>query len=163
MAGILAIGTMAQAQSTATQPQQQSRAMRREGNGGRGRLFRGITLSDAEKTRVKAIRAKYSTEARSLRESMRPAMQEMQAARQKHDSGAMKAARERTASERQNLQALMQRERAEIRSALTAQNQQVFDANVKALEQRRAERGKNGRGERVRKAKPRGRRGVSQS
>ena len=163
IAGILAVGTIAQAQSTTTQPQQQRRAMRREGNGGRGRLFQGITLSDAEKSRVKAIRAKYGTEARALRESMRPAMQEMQAARQKRDTAAIRAAWDRTTSERQNLQALMQRERAEMRTALTVENQQVFDANVKSLEQRRAERKKAGRGDRVGKAKARGRRGVSQS
>ena len=163
IAGILAIGTIAQAQSTTTQPQRQRQAMRRDGDGGRSRLFRGISLSDVEKTPVKAIRAKYATEARSLRESMRPAMQEMQGARRKRDSAAVKVVRDRAAGDRQKLQALMQRERAEIRGALTAENQKVFDANVKALEQRRAERRTKGRGERVGKGGLRGRRGVSRS
>ena len=163
IAGILAAGTIAQAQSTPTQRQHQRQTMRRDGKVGRGGLLRGITLSDAEQTRVKAVRAKYDAEARSLRESMRPALQEMQDARQKHDSAAVKAAWQRTASARQNQQALMQRERDEIRTALTAENQKAFDANVKALEQRRAERRKNGRGERIGKAGARGRRGVGQS
>jgi Spy/CpxP family protein refolding chaperone len=161
IAGILSIGTIAQAQSATTQPQHQRRSAMHEGRGGRGRagLLRGITLSDAEKTRVKAIHAKYGTEAKSLR----PAMQEARAARQKHDSAAVKAAWDKTAGDRQKLQALMQRERAEIRSALTPENQKVFDANAKTLEQRRAKWSKDGKGGRGDRAARRGNRGVSQS
>jgi Spy/CpxP family protein refolding chaperone len=164
IAAILSVGTVAPAQSTTTQPQQPRHAARRAMRGGQGRggLLRGVTLSDAEKTRVKAIRAKYADETKTLRESLRPAMQDVRAARQKHDSVAVKAAWDRTASDRQKLQALMQRERAEIRAALTPENQKVFDANAKALEQRRAEGRKNGRGERGGRAGLRGRRGVSQ-
>ena len=165
IAGILSVSTIAQAQSTTTQPQQQRHATRNDvrGKRGRGGLLRGVTLSDAEKTRVKAIHAKYSTEARSLRESLRPAMQEARAARQKHDSVAAKAAWDRSAGDRQKLQALMQRERAEIRSALTPENQKVFDANAKTVEQRRAKGPKNGKGGRGDRAGRRGARGVRQS
>jgi Spy/CpxP family protein refolding chaperone len=164
VAAILSVGTVAQAQSTTTQPQQPRHATGRAARGERGRsgLLRGVTLSDAEKTRVKAIRAKYQGEAKALRESLRPAMQEARAARQKHDSVAVKTAWDKTAGDRQKLQALMQRERAEIRAALTPEHQQVFDANAKAMEQRRAEGRKNGRGERGGRAGLRGRRGVSQ-
>jgi periplasmic protein CpxP/Spy len=163
IAGILTVGTIAQAQSTTTQPQQRRHATSRDERGARGRagLLRGITLSDAEKTQVKAIHAKYGAEARSLRESLRPAMQDMRAARQKRDSAAMKAARDRTATDRQKLQALMQRERAEIRAALTPEHQKVFDANAKTLEQRRAEWSKKGEGVRGDRPGRRGRRGVS--
>ena len=164
IAGILAVGTIAQAQSTTTQPQQQRHATRRAGNGERSRagLLRGITLSDAEKTQVKAIHAKYSAEAKSLRESLRPAMQDMRAARQKRDSAAVKAAWDRTAGDRQKLQALMQRERAELRSALTPEHQKVFDANATVLQQRRAEWSKKGKGERGIRPGRRANRGVSQ-
>jgi Spy/CpxP family protein refolding chaperone len=162
IAGILTVGTLAQAQSTTTQ---QRHASGREVRGERGRagLLRGITLSDAEKTRVKAIHTKYSAEAKSLRESLRPAMQDVRAARQKRDSVAVKAAWEKSAGDRQKLQALMQRERSEIRSALTPENQKVFDTNAKALEQRRAEWSKKGKSERAGRAGRRGTRGVSQS
>ena len=164
IAGILTVGTIAQAQSTTTQRQQERHATRRDVRGGRGRagLLRGITLSDAERTQVKAIRMKYAGEAKSLRESMRPAMQELRAARNKHDSAAVKIAWDRTAGDRQKLQALMQHERAEIRSALTPEHQQLFDANVKTLEQRRAKWSKNGNGERGGRAGRRGMRGVCQ-
>jgi Spy/CpxP family protein refolding chaperone len=165
MTGILAVGTMVQAQATTTQPQQQRHATKRDVRDGRGRsgLLRGITLSDAEKTQMKAVRTKYAAEAKSLRESMRPAMQELRAARQKRDSAAVKAAWERTAGERQKLQALRQQQQADIRLALTPEHQKVFDANAKTLEQRRAEWSKNGKGERGRRAGRHGNRDVNRS
>lgn len=167
IAAILMAGTtvQVQAQSAPQQPRHDGRRAGRMGNGGQGRtgLFRGITLSDAEKARVKAVHEKYDTEAKSLRETMRPALQDLRTARQKRDSVAAKAAWDKTAGDRQKLQALMQRERAEIRTALSAENQKLFDANAKQLEERRAERAKNGRGERVGGAGLRGRRGLRQS
>ena len=72
--------------------------------------LRGITLSDAEKSRVKAIHAKYSAESKALRESLRPALQEVRAARQKRDSAAVKAALAKTTGEREKLWALMERQ-----------------------------------------------------
>lgn len=164
MAAVLSVGTLAQAQSATTQPEHQRRGMGRGDRAGPGRgLLRGITLSEAEKTRVQAIRTKYDAEAKSLRESLRPAMQEMRAARQTRDSVAVKAALEKSAGDRQKLQALVQRQRADIRAALTPENQKVFDANAKQLEQRRAQWNERGRGERGGRAGLRGRRGVRQS
>jgi len=165
IAGILTVGTIAQAQSTTTRPQQERHATRRDARGGRGRagLLRGITLNDAEKTQLKAIRTKYAAEAKSLRESMRPTMQELRAARNKRDSAAVKTAWDRAAGDRQKLQALMQHERTEMRAALTPEHQTVFDANVKTMEQRRAEWSKNGKGERGGRAGRRGIRGVRRS
>jgi Spy/CpxP family protein refolding chaperone len=144
---LLTAGSVAQAQTAASGVPQarQQRAGRLER--GRGRLLRGIKLSDAEKARVKEIRGKNQTESKALRESLRPAMQDMRAARQKNDSVAMKAAWDRTVADRAKLDALMQRERDEIRSVLTPEQQTQFDANVK----QRAER-KNGKPHRPRKA-----------
>jgi Spy/CpxP family protein refolding chaperone len=148
---LLTVGSVAQAQRAVPGVPQagQQRAARLEK--GRGRLLRGIKLSDAEKARVREIRGKYQTESKALRESLRPAMQEMRAARQKHDSVAMKAAWDRTTADRQKLDALMQRERGEIRSVLAPEHQTQFDANVKQLAERRAGR-KQGKTHRPRKA-----------
>ena len=168
VAAILSVGTLAQAQSTTTQPETQrqgtGRGMRgaRGGPGG-GALLRGITLSDVEKSRVRDIHAKHRAEMTSLREAMRPAMQEMRTARQKGDSATVKAAWDKSAGDRQKLQALVQRQRGEIRAALTPENQKVFDANARQLEQRRAEFKGRGKGERGGRAGLRGRRGVRQS
>jgi Spy/CpxP family protein refolding chaperone len=164
MAAMLSIGTVAQAQSATPQPRQDRHAMGRGAKGeGHGGLLRGVKLSDAEKARLKTIHAKYNAESKTLRESLRPAMQEARTARQKGDSAAVKAAWNRTAGDRQKLQALMTRERAEIRTALTAENQRAFDANVTKMEQRRAEWGKNGKGGRGGRAAMRGHRAAQQS
>jgi len=64
----------------------------------------------------------------------------------------MKAAWDRRAADRQKLDALMQRERAEIRTVLTPEQQTQFDANVKQIADRRAGRKNGGRGHRARKA-----------
>ena len=164
MVAVLSVGTLAQAQSATTQPEHQRRGMGRGDRVGPGRgLLRGITLSEAEKTRVQAIRTKYDAEAKSLRESLRPAMEEMRAARQKRDSVAMKAVWEKSAADRQKLQVLVQRQRADVRAALTPENQKVFDANAKQMEQRRAQWNERGKGERGGRAGLRGRRGARRS
>ena len=148
---LLTVGSVAQAQSATPGVQETGRRGVARYETGRGRLLRGIKLSEAEKARVKEIRGKYQTESKALRESLGPAMQEVRAARQKHDTVAMKAAWDRTAADRQKLDALMQRERAEIRTALTPEHQTQFDANVKQRGERRAE-GRKGKGHRPRKA-----------
>ena len=148
---LLTVGSVAQAQTAAPGAPQTRQQKSGRFEKGRGRLLRGIQLSDAEKARVKEIREKYQTESKTLRESLRPAMQEMRAARQKHDTVAMKAAWDRTTADRQKLDALMQRERAEIRTALTPEHQTQFDANVKQLAERRAGR-KHGKTHRPRRA-----------
>ena len=157
---LLTVGSVAQAQTAAPGAPQARQQRNGRFERGRGRLLRGIKLSDAEKARVKEIRERYRTESKTLRESLRPAMEEMRAARQKHDTVAMKATWDRTAADRQKLDALMQRERAEIRSALTPEQQTQFDANAKQLAERRAGRKNGGRGHRARKA---GAVGTSQS
>jgi Spy/CpxP family protein refolding chaperone len=151
VASLVSAASLAQAQTASPNARQEHRAEGRgiEGREGRGGLFRGITLSDAEKARVKQVHEKYSTEAKSLRESLRPAMQDARAARQKGDTAGVKAAWNKTAGDREKLRAMMDRERAEIRTALTGDNQRLFDANVKQMEQRRAEMKKNGKGDRA--------------
>ena len=160
IAGILMVGTIAEAQSATTQPRPRRHATER-GVRVRDASLRGITLSYAEKTKVKAIHAKYAAEAKTLRESLRPALQEIRAARQARDTAAVKAALAKTTGEREKLWAMMERERAEIRSVLTPENQKVFDANAKTLEQRRAAWMSKGEGMRGDRPGRRGRRGVA--
>jgi hypothetical protein len=74
---------------------------------------------------------------------------------------AAKAAMQKTAGEREKLWTMLERERAEIRAALSPENQKVFDANAKTLEQRRANWMKKGEGVRGDRPGRRGRRGVA--
>ena len=149
---LLTFGSVTQAQTAVPGAPRARQQRGGRSERGRGRLFRGITLTGAEKARVKEIRQKYKTETKALRESLRPAVQEMRSAREKHDTVAMKAARDRTAADRQRLDALMQRERAEIRTVLTPEQQTQFDANAKQIAERRAGRKNGGRGHRARRA-----------
>jgi Spy/CpxP family protein refolding chaperone len=168
VASLVSVASFAQAQTATPNARQERRGEARgiegrAGHGGRGGLFKGVTLSDAEKGRVKQVHAKYSTEAKALRQSLRPAMQEARAARQKGDTAGMKAAFNKTAGDREKLRALMQREKAEIRTGLSADNQRVFDANTKQLEQRRAGMKKNGKGGRAGHGANRGKRATQAS
>ena len=147
IASLVSTASFAGAQAPATGAQAGRSAMGRGMEGGRGQrgLFRGIKLSDTEKAKLKDIRTKYAPEQKQLRESMKPAMQEIRAARQKGDSAAARAAFDRTKAGRDKMKQLADREHAEIRSALAPENQKQFDANVQQLAQRRAEWEKGGK------------------
>jgi Spy/CpxP family protein refolding chaperone len=151
LAMVTALGAVAQAQSTtvpgAGRVQSDSTWKRGRVNGPRkmGRngemrgAFRGVTLTDAQKTQMKAIHQKYAPQFKPLTESMRPAMTEARSARQRGDSAAARAAFARTADTRAKVEALRQQERNEVRGILTAEQQRAFDANL-------ANRKEHGRG-----------------
>src|SRR5215218_1335278 len=117
VASLVSSASVVQAQTAA----QGSGVARAEGRGGlRGERgargpFKGITLSDAEKAKLKAVHGKYAAESKSLRESLAPAMKEARAARQKGDTVAAKAVWERNKGGREQLKALHDRRQAEIR------------------------------------------------
>ncbi len=145
---IMSGASLAAAQGSVQGPGAGRQAMgaRTQGRRGERGLLRGITLSDAEKTMLRQIRAKYAPEHKALRESLKPVMDEVQAARQKHDTAAARAAWDRSKDEREKAKTLMERERAEVRAALSPENQKQFDANVQRLAERRAERKRAWRG-----------------
>ena len=116
---------------------------RAERGGMRRGLMRGVKLSAGEKAKVKTVHEKYAAETRPARESLRAAMQEARADRQKGDTAAARAVLERTKSSRESLRVVIGRERNEMRAALTPANQKQFDANMK---QAVAARGKKGKG-----------------
>ncbi len=158
--GLLVFGAAAVASAQATQPapgtahahgQRGPRAERGErgerGPGARGAraLFRGIQLSDAEKANIKSVEAKYAPQMKALREQFKPAQRDKIA---KGDTAARRAQWEQNKPLRDQMQKLMQSERADLRAALSAENQAKFDANVKEAEARFAQRGqgKDGKG-----------------
>jgi len=111
--------------------------------GARG-LFKGITLSDAEKANLKAVRTKYASQQKALREQFKPQMQAARDARQRGDTAALKALWEKSAGQREQTKQLMLAERNELRAGLTPANQATFDANVAAMQKRVAAREQNG-------------------
>ena len=143
VASLVSTASFAGAQAPAQQGTRQGQhAMQRGPRAGarveRG-LFRGIKLSDTEKAKIKDINGKYATQAKSLREQMKPAMQEARAARQKGDTTAARTAMARNKGTFDKLAQLRKSEQSEIRSALTPENQKLYDANVQQLAKRRDE------------------------
>ena len=119
-------------------------AAARHGRGEEGfgrRLFRGITLTDQQKASVKQIHTKYRDQFKTLRESMRPAMQDARAARQRGDTAAARAAWQKTAATREQMRSVREQELAEVRGVLTADQQKVFDQNVSQMQARAREHG----------------------
>ena len=114
---------------------------KRMGDGGMRGAFRGLNLTDAQKSQMKTIHQKYAPQFKPLMESMRPAMTDARAARQRGDTAAARAAFARTADTRTKIEALRQQERNEVRGILTADQQKTFDANA-------ANRKEHGRGHR---------------
>jgi hypothetical protein len=98
-------------------------------------LLRGVTLSDAEKTSLQAVRAKYEAQRQTLHTQLRTDAQSARAARQRGDTAALRSIRTNVVSQRQSL---AQAERNDIRNALTPANQAKFDANLKRVEARGA-------------------------
>jgi Spy/CpxP family protein refolding chaperone len=147
VASLVSAASFAGAQAPVPDAQAGRHAMGRGMEGGRGQrgLLQGIKLSDTEKARLKEIHTKYEPEQKQLRESLKPAMQEMRAARQKGDSVAARAAFDRSKDGRDKMKALADREHAEIRAALSPENQKQFDSNLQQLAQRRAEWEKSGK------------------
>jgi protein CpxP len=113
------------------------------GPGARG-LFRGITLSDAEKANLKTVREKYAAQQKALRDQFKPQMQAAREARQRGDTAALKDLWQKSAGQREQTKQLMLAERNDLRAALTAANQTKFDANVAEVQKRIAAREQNG-------------------
>jgi Spy/CpxP family protein refolding chaperone len=159
VASLVSTASFAGAQTPVPGTQDGRHAMGRGVEGRRGGerdgALRGLKLSDAEKTKVKEIHARYAAEGKTLRESMKPVMQEARTLRQKGDTAGLRALWDRNKAGRDKVQALQVRQQAEIRTALSPENQKLFDANVQQQAKRRAEWEKNG------KAGGHGRRGAT--
>ena len=151
----LAIGAAsAIAQPPATNaPQRPAAGQHRGGRGGRdfaaGRaLFRGVTLTDAQKEQLKTIRQKYAEQRRSLAGQYRQGSGGAQAQRVRPDSATR-------AQRMTQMRDLMQREITETRGILSADQQRTFDQNVATMRQRaESRRGQQGQGRLQRTRKP---------
>jgi len=100
------------------QPEPAQGEMRRGGGGMGGMLLKDITLTDSQKAQVKTIREKYLPQQMELRKAA-------QASGGPPD--------EATRSKMMDLQ---EKQAAEIRAILTADQQKVFDGNLKEMRDR---------------------------
>ena len=143
LASMAATAPLAGAQAAAKGHRAEAGVGRAERGGMRRGFLRGMKLSASEKATVKAVHLKYAAEVQPARASLKSAMQDARADRQRGDTAAARAVLERTRNSRESLRAVMGREESEIRAALTPANRTQFDANLK---QAGAFRGKHGKG-----------------
>jgi Spy/CpxP family protein refolding chaperone len=145
VASLVSTASFAGAQAPAAGAHGGRHAMGPGMEGRRGGALRGLKLSDAEKAKLKEIHTKYAAEGKTLRESMKPVMQEARTLRQKGDTAGLRALWDKNKAGRDQMQALQVRQQADIRAALSPDNQKLFDANVQKQAQRRAEWKKDGK------------------
>jgi Spy/CpxP family protein refolding chaperone len=96
---------------------------------GRQALFRGIELTDAQRTKMQEIHKSFAPQ----RQEVRKSFEALRAKGERPDSAAML-----------RLKDLAKREQTEIRAVLTAEQQTTFDANAKAMAERRGRHAKRG-------------------
>jgi Spy/CpxP family protein refolding chaperone len=123
LAAALCVGMTSVAAAQGTEPPQQGQA--RRGGGMGGMLLKDITLTDAQKAQVKTIREKYLPQQMELRKAVQAT------------GGPPDEATRAKMIDLQNKQA------AEIRATLTADQQATFDKNLVEVKARMDAR-KNG-------------------
>ena len=112
LAAALCVGMTSVAAAQSTEPQQgQGQGEARRGGGMGGTLLKDITLTDAQKGQVKAIRDKYVPQLMELRK-------------------AEQATGTRDEASRAKATDIMNKQAAEIRAILTADQQVTFDKNL---------------------------------
>lgn len=99
------------------QPEPQGQGEMRRGGGMGGMLLKDITLTDAQKAQIKTIREKYLPQQMELRKAAQAT------------GGADEA-------NRAKMMDLQEKQAAEIRAILTADQQKVFDLNLKEMRDR---------------------------
>lgn len=114
--------------------------------------FRGVELTEAQRTKLRAIREQHAAQAKPIAQRMRPAMQEARTARQRGDTAAARAAFERTASDRAELKAIGERQRAAALAVLTPEQRAKVEANAKARRQKGEAKRQAKQAKRARKA-----------
>lgn len=144
-AAAVSLAGAAQAQSAITPPaNQQGTARGHRGQGGERGLFRDLNLTDAQKTQIKAIHAKYQPQLKTAREQAKPYMDAARTARQKGDTATARADMLKAREVMQSTQTVRTQELNEVRGVLTADQQAKLDAKMKAFKARGANRGEHG-------------------
>jgi len=142
---LVGVAGVSAAQSTATpRTRPNAGSYQRRGPAAREGLGRDITLTDAQKAQLKAIRQKYQPQEAALRTQSKPFMDAARVARQKGDTAAARTNMEKARQVMQGGQSFRTQQQADIRAILTPEQQAKFDAHQKAAADRRAQGAKKG-------------------
>jgi periplasmic protein CpxP/Spy len=101
---------------------------------GLGMLLKGITLTDAQKAQLKTIHQQNKPKMEADREAMKKVFDEAKALRDRGDTAAARAKIQGVHKQRMEAH---QRQAAELRAILTADQQKQFDANLAKMKERR--------------------------
>ena len=141
LAASLATVAAAQQQQPGAEPprREDHRGGRFEGRDGgpRGLLFKDIKLTDAQKTQLKELRKAEHDKFAANRDQWKKEREELKAARQRGDTVAVKAIRDR---QRATMEQARSQQLEAIRNILTPEQRVQFDKNVAELKQREQER-----------------------
>jgi Spy/CpxP family protein refolding chaperone len=99
-------------------------------------LFRGITLTDSQKTQLTHLRDANRTAMQALMKSARADREALRTARENGDTVALKEARRNLEGWRNRVIALRGTMQRDVRGVLTPDQQKAFDANRVRIEQR---------------------------
>ena len=144
---LVGVAGISAAQSTTVPKAKSDSGHYHRGARGEMREFgRDLNLTDAQKTQIKAIRAKYQPQNEALRNQAKPYMEAARAARQKGDTVAFRTNMEKARQVMQGGQSFRTQETAEIRSVLNPEQQAKFDAQQKKFAERGAKGGHKGWG-----------------
>jgi Spy/CpxP family protein refolding chaperone len=150
----LVVGAASAAAAQSTQPDTRPNATqpghdgRDGGRGMRGRggperaLLKGITLTDAQKTRLEALRKEQEPQMKQTREQFGAVMKEAREARQRGDTVTARAKMEEV---RKQMDVQREHQIASLRTILNADQQKQLDANIAAWKERAKERSAQGR------------------
>jgi len=136
-AALVAAAPMAHAQATTAPAPRAEHGMRGMRGPGHEGMFKSLNLTDAQKAQVKAIHQKYASQFKAARDAAKPDFDAMRAARQKGDTAAVRAAREKLRADMAPTRKVREQEMAEVRAILTPAQQQQLDQ----LKTQRAQRG----------------------
>jgi Spy/CpxP family protein refolding chaperone len=132
----LSFGALGVASAQATQQPQRTEHGERGWRGGPGKgLMKGISLTDAQKAKLKDLRK--SEQSSASNEQFRKGMADARAARQRGDTA---AARSQMQALRPQMEQARERQAAEMRSILTPEQQKQFDANLAEMKQHAGQR-----------------------
>jgi len=121
LAAALCVGITSVAAAQGTEPPKQGQGEARRGDRMGGLLLKDITLTDAQKDQIKTIREKYMPQQMELRKAAQATGQMDDATRAK-------------------MVDLNNKQAAEIRAILTADQQATFDKNLAEMKERMAAR-----------------------
>jgi Spy/CpxP family protein refolding chaperone len=146
-AAALMAAPMLHAQATATQtPTPQTAGARHQMRQRRphGDMMKQLGLTADQQTRMKSIHSKYAAQMKAARAASKPDFDAVKAARTRHDTTAMRVARQKMRSDMAPTMKIRQQEMAESRAVLTADQQKKLDAQRATMKAKIGARGNRG-------------------